>query len=119
MLKGRTDGPLTLRLLLQPTVATVLAVRAGLKDAREGRPPYLWTIFTDRESRRSLLREGWKDVGKVFTLALVLDVVYSLIVYRWIYPTQSLLVAATLALVPYLLFRGPVNRLFRRRFVRA
>jgi hypothetical protein len=45
MLIGRADGPLTLRLVFQPTVAVVLAIGAGLKDAREGRTPYL----VDRE----------------------------------------------------------------------
>ena len=39
MLIGRIEGPLTLRLVLQPTMASFLAVRAGLKDARSaGRP---------------------------------------------------------------------------------
>ena len=47
MLIGRTDGPLTLRLIFQPTVAAILAIRAGLKDAREGRTPYLWSMFTN------------------------------------------------------------------------
>jgi len=32
-------------------------------------------------------------------------------VFRWIYPLEVLLVAFLLACVPYLLIRGPVNRL--------
>ena len=113
MLIGRASGPLTVRLILQPTVATVLAVRAGLRDAREDRPPYLWAVFSNPAHRGDLLRQGWKDVGKVFILAVVLDVIYELIVYRWIYPVQALLVAAVLAIVPYLLIRGPCARLVR------
>ena len=31
-------GPMTFRLILQPTLASILAIRAGLKDARESRP---------------------------------------------------------------------------------
>ena len=39
MLIGRIEGPLTLRLVLQPTMASFLAVRAGLKvRASAGRP---------------------------------------------------------------------------------
>ena len=113
MLIGRADGPLTLRLIFQPTVAAILAIRAGLKDAREGRTPYLWTVFTKSAPRRDLLRDGWRDIGKVFIIAVVLDVVYALIVHRWIYPVQALLVGTALAIVPYVLIRGSVTRILR------
>jgi hypothetical protein len=114
-LVGRVGGPLSLRLLIQPTVATILAVRAGLQDARQGRAPYFWAIFSNPAHRHELLREGWKDVGKVFILAVVLDVLYQVIVVRWLYPGEMLIVATVLAIFPYLLIRGPVNRLARGR----
>ena len=110
-LGGRVGGPLTFRLILQPVVAAVLAIRAGLADARAGRPAYFWTILTSPDHRRNLLREGWKAVAKVFTIALVIDIVYQLIVFRWVYPFEVLIVAFLLACVPYLLIRGPVNRI--------
>jgi len=52
----RFSGPMNFRLLLQPLVAAVLAVRAGMQDARDGRPPYLWTLLTDPSQRKDLLR---------------------------------------------------------------
>lgn len=110
---GRTQGPLTLRLLLQPAVAIFFAVRAGLVDARDGRAPYFWALFYDPAHRNEMLREGWRDVGKVFVLAIVLDVIYQVIVLRWVYPGETLVVAATLALLPYLLVRGSTTRLAR------
>ena len=58
-----------------------------------------------------MIRDGWKSVGKVFVLALVLDVVYQIIVLRFVYPGETLLVAFVLAIVPYLILRGLVNRL--------
>jgi len=61
---GRVGGPMKFRLIIQPLVATVFAVRAGLKDAREERPPYLWTIFTHTDQRSDMSRDGWKSVGK-------------------------------------------------------
>jgi hypothetical protein len=120
-LGGRVGGPLTFRLILQPVVAAVLAIRAGLADARAGRPAYFWTILTNPGDRRELLREGWKAVAKVFTIALVIDIVYQLIVFRWVYPFEVLIVAFLLACVPYLLIRGPVNRIASagRKRVRA
>jgi len=110
-LGGRVGGPLSLRLLLQPAVATILASRAGRQDARTCRPPYFWTILTNPADRRELLREGWKAVAKVFVMAVIIDAVYQVIVFRWVYPGEVLLVAFLLACVPYLLIRGPANRL--------
>jgi hypothetical protein len=115
MLIGRWSGPMWIRLVFQPTIAAVLAVRAGLRDARAGRPAFLWELLRHREQRSALLREGRKDVGKVFLLALALDLVYEVVVYHWIYPLQAVVVAAALAFVPYVLLRGPVTRLFRHR----
>jgi len=41
----RSTGPMKFRFLIQPAVAILLAIRAGLKDAREGRPTLLWTVI--------------------------------------------------------------------------
>jgi hypothetical protein len=102
-LLGRASGPLHFRLLMQPAVAAFLAVKAGLKDAREGQPAFLWEVVTNSDERHRLLQSAWKDVGKVFLLAL-----------HAIRPLQTLIVALVLALVPYVLLRGPVTRLARR-----
>ena len=110
---GRITGPMKFRLLLQPVMASIFAVVAGLKDARTGQPPYFWALFTDKAHRREMLRDGWKSVGKVFVLALVLDVVYQVIVLRFVYPGEVMVVAVLLAIVPYLLVRGLVTRLAR------
>lgn len=114
-LVGRVGGPLTFRLLLQPAMAIFFAIRDGRKDARDGRVPYFWAIFTQPLHRQELLHEGWKAVGKVFTIATVIDLVYQVIALRWIYPGEALIVAFLLACVPYLLIRGPVNRLVRQK----
>ena len=107
---GRLHGPLTFRFLLQPTVAAIFAVRDGLRDAREGRRPYFWSIFFQGEARHDLLREGWRAVGRVLLLGVVMDLIYQLIVFRWVYPGEMIVVALLLAFGPYLLLRGPVNR---------
>ena len=107
---ARVSGPLHFRLLLQPLMATIFAVKSGLKDAREGNPPYLWTLFSDRSHRRKLLGEAWKAVGKIFTIAVIIDVIYQFIALRRIYVLDVIITAVLLAIVPYLLLRGPVNR---------
>jgi hypothetical protein len=110
----RVGGPMTFRIILQPLMAALLAFRAGWKDAQTGRPPYFWTILTDPGQRNDLLREGWKSIARVFVLAIVMDLIYQLIVLQWIYPLELILVAILLAVVPYLLIRGPVNRIVSR-----
>jgi hypothetical protein len=113
---ARVTGPMHFRLLLQPAMATFFAIRDGLRDARECKPPYFWGLFTDKGEREAMVKEGWKSIGKVFILAIVLDVIYQLIEHRWtVYPGEAVLVALVLAIVPYLLIRGPVNRIFCRQ----
>jgi hypothetical protein len=110
---GRIHGPLTFRLILQPVMATIYATLDGRRDAREGKPPYFWALFTDPEHRREMLRSGWKSVGKVFILAIVIDGIYQFMVFRFFYPGEALILAAILAIVPYLVMRGPINRILR------
>jgi hypothetical protein len=112
---GRVSGPMKFRLILQPLMAIIFAVRAGLKDAKEGKVPYNWALISDPDHRRALLRSGWKSAGKVFVMAIIIDLVYQWIVFRRFYPFEALLVAVILAFIPYLLIRGPVTRIVRRK----
>jgi hypothetical protein len=113
-LVGRLDGPLKFRLILQPAVAVFFAIRDGLSDARRGSVPYFWAIFTEPSRRMDLVRDGWKAVAKVFVFATVMDLIYQYLVLGWMYPLAALSLAFILAFVPYLLIRGPVNRIARR-----
>jgi hypothetical protein len=113
-LLGRASGPMHLRLFLQPIVASVLAVRAGLRDARSGQPPFLWTFFTDAASRPRLFKSACKDIGKAFLVGVTVDAIYQAIQLRAFHLVQALLVAVVLAVLPYSLLRGPVTRLARR-----
>src|SRR5262249_23637317 len=108
---ARDSGPMHIRFLFQPLVATLIAIRAGYRDARVGRPFFFWTFVRDPTWRRPLLREGWGDFGKLFLVAAVLDVIYQIIVLHWVYPVQTLIVATVLAVIPYLVFCGLTNRI--------
>ena len=107
MLLGRTTGPLTVRLILQPSMAAFLAIRAGLKDARAGRTPYLSSVVRAQAGQRGgLLREGWQQVRTIFFVALALDVIYQIMVFRWVYPLQAVIVAVVLATLCILAILG-------------
>lgn len=110
---ARPSGPLAVRFYIQPLVAAFLAFRDARWDARRGKPAYAWAVFTSSHHRRELLRDGWHSIGKVFFIALAIDIIYQLIVLHGLHPVQGLIVAAGLALLPYLLLRGLLNRLMR------
>lgn len=110
-LAGRIDGPMHFRILMQPAMALFFGIKDGLQDAREGKPAYFWAIFTDSKARAQLLKHGLKSVGKILLVAIVLDAIYQIIELHWFYPGEAIIVALTLAFVPYLLIRGPVNRI--------
>jgi hypothetical protein len=112
-LVGRLTGPLTLRLFLQPVMSSLFAVRDGWKDAKARRSPYLGAIFSHPDERRPLITDGLKAIGKIFVFAVILDAIYQLIVFRRIYPVETLDVGILLAIVPYALLRGPINRVAR------
>jgi hypothetical protein len=112
---GRVTGPMSFRLILQPSIAIFLAIRAGRRDARAGRPPYFVTILMSPGDRHGLLAEGWKEVAKVFVMAILIDVAYQVMVIRWVYPIEALFVAFLLAILPYLAVRGLTDRAARAR----
>ena len=110
---GRFDGPLHFRLFVQPLMAMLFAARDGRRDAREGRHAYLWSLVNDPSQRRYLLESGWKGISKVFVLAFALDVAYQFMIWHGLKPLQALATAAVLAVLPYAILRGPVNRVLR------
>jgi hypothetical protein len=110
-LLGRIDGPMKFRLVLQPIMALVFAIRDGRRDCHQQRPPYFWSLFRGLQSRRDLVRDGWRGISRVFVLAVILDIVYEFIALHALYLPQTLAVAIILAVIPYVLMRGPANRL--------
>jgi len=110
----RLHGPFSFRFVLQPVMAAIYAVRDGVLDAYEGKPAYLWHVLRHPEGRGDLLREGWHRVLRVILLGVVMDVLYQVIVFKTIYFGQLVVIVLGLAFVPYLIVRGPVNRIARR-----
>jgi hypothetical protein len=104
-LLGRLHGPLNFRLLVMPTVVTVLAIRAHLKDVRSGKPVFLGAFIRSSTERARLVRSALGDVGKTFVVAVVLDTVYQILVYKSFRPGPAIFVALVCAVLPYVLVR--------------
>lgn len=111
----RTEGPLHFRVILQPIMAGILAIRAARRDTRENRSSYLSDLGHRSVHQRELIRESWKDIARVFFFALILDVIYQLFELHTVYPFETVIVAIVLAIVPYLIIRAFAGWLFRKK----
>ncbi len=110
----RTDAPMRFRFILQPLMAAIAAILAGLKDARTGRSPYFWTMLGDPRERVERLAEGLNATARIIVLGLVMDAIYQIIVLKRFYPAEAVIVALLFAFVPYVIIRGPIARIARR-----
>jgi hypothetical protein len=112
-LTARLTGLFAFRFVLQPVMGLFFAWRDGVHDAKTGRPPYFWALFSQPDERTRLVQEGLRKIGRVIVLGIVMEVLYQLIVLRWIYPLELVIMVVGLAVLPYLLLRGPINRIAR------
>ena len=84
-----------------------------VKDVKAGRPAYFWALLSAPDLSQRAGEGGWKSVGKIFILAIFLDVVYQMKVHSTVYAGELVIVAFVLAILPYLVLRGPINQIFR------
>jgi hypothetical protein len=111
---ARPGGPMTFRFILQPAMAAIAALRDGVRDARLGRTPYFWGIVRgvrSVEGRRGRLWEGILSTARILILGVVMDTIYQWLVFKTFYPIQAAVIALLLAFVPYVLLRGPIERI--------
>jgi hypothetical protein len=86
----RLSDPLKFRFILQPAMAICLAVRGGLKDAKDGKLPYFWALLTGNAAERwAELKNGRKSMGKLIITATVMDAIYQTIADQRVYPGGS------------------------------
>jgi hypothetical protein len=112
----RPGGPMTFRFVLQPAMAAIVAFRDGVRDARLGRTPYFLALLQGvrtAEGRSGRLWEGIVSTARILILGVVMDVIYQGLEFKTFYPGQAAAIAILLAFVPYLLLRGPFERLAR------
>ncbi len=110
-LTGRPGDSMSFRFILQPIMATIAAVHDGIKDARLGRSPYFWTMLTNPSKLGGRLQEGLVSTGRIILLGLGMDTIYQLKELGTFYPGEAVIIALVLAFLPYLLLRGPVDRI--------
>jgi hypothetical protein len=115
---ARPGGPMTFRFVLQPAMATVAALRDGIKDARLDRTPYLSAILLGSAGKGARLWEGLLSTGRILILGVIMDVAYQLSFLDSFSPGESAIIAILLAFLPYALLRGPLARAAKVRLAR-
>lgn len=113
---GRVSGPMHLRIIFQPIMATIFACIGAWGDVKKDAPMYFWSVFSGKSTWKETRHSAWKGAGRVFLMAVVLDLIYEIVVLKSFYPGETLIVASLLVFVPYLLLRGPVSSIFRMFF---
>jgi predicted ABC-type sugar transport system permease subunit len=110
----RLDGPLHFRFIVQPLVAMLFGIHAGLEDARGGEPPFLSAMISYPEVRGIRVKTALRDISSVLIVAAVLDAAYQIMEHSGIFLFELLVTVVLLAVVPYLLMRDLSTRLVRR-----
>jgi hypothetical protein len=67
----------------------------------------------DPEGRSGRLWEGILSTARILILGVVMDIIYQWRVFDTFFPGQAAVIAVLLAFVPYLVLRGPIERLAR------
>ena len=114
-LAERLNGPFSLRLFFQPTMALLFAIRDGRKDAASDAEPYLRALMGEKDERRETLASAWASLSKVMVMALVLDCAFQYATGGSIRIIEAVLIAGFLCAIPYTLMRGPAARFAKRK----
>lgn len=112
---ARLHGPGRFRFILQPTVAILLGIRDGRKDARVGTTPFLWGLIFHREVRKQLLKEMFMSLRNIVAIAILLDMISQYLIFRMMRPGAALILGPVLIALPYSCARALTNRIARRR----
>jgi hypothetical protein len=112
---ARLSGPGRMRFIVQPTVAIMLGVRSGMKDALAGLPPFLWALAFHGEHRRELLLSAFVSIRDLVAVAILLDMISQFLIFHEVRPGAALLVGPVLITLPYVISRALANRIVRRR----
>lgn len=112
---ARLSGPGRLRFILQPTVAVLLGMRDGKRDARLRCPPFLSGLIFRQIHRRDLWRSGFSSVRDLVAIAVILDLISQFLIFREIHPGAALILGPVLIATPYSISRSLANRIASRR----
>jgi hypothetical protein len=107
----RLAGPGRFRFLLQPAFAIGLGIRAGLSDARAGRPAYLRALLSGGGERSLLLRTSLEQIANLLLMGILLESLSQWFIFGESHFGAALVVGPVLIVLPYVMARTLANRL--------
>lgn len=103
-----------LRLILQPTMAIIIGLRMGIRDAKAGEVPFIMRLATvKRAERRALAKAAFREILVPFCIAIVLDGVLQYLAHGYVRPLAAVIVGLMLIFVPFAISRALTNRIYR------
>ena len=103
------------RFIVQPIMAAVLGIRAGIHDARQATPPFIWSLCTRPEGRKRQLKQALKHLMIPLIVAIVLDGIVQYLLFDRIRILGAVILGTLLMGLPYSLTRGIANRIVSAR----
>lgn len=116
--RGMFGGTFQIRLILQPLVALLLGIRFGLRDAKQGKEPFLLRVVEPTHDRWSALKQGLRDAIIPLCVAFVIDGILQRMLLGRVRPLAAVIVGALLVFLPFVIARGTSNRIRTRGHVR-
>src|SRR3954467_2311955 len=89
------------RLVLQPAMAILLGIRLGLADAKQGKGPFGFRLFTERHGRWELFKESLSDAIMPLGFALVMDSILQYLTLHHIRLLTAFIVGGLLVWLPF------------------
>jgi len=84
---------------------------SDILDRPGGPMTFRFILQRDPQGRSGRLWEGFVSTARIIILGLIMDTVYQWVVFKTFYPVQAAVIAILLAFVPYLVLRGPIERI--------
>ncbi len=112
---ARLTGAMSFRFILQPTVAVILGIKDGLKDAKAGTPPFVFDLLFHPKNRRRNLKSAFRRLLVPIIVGTVLDAIAQYLIFKQIHPLPAVMVGAFVMGVPYSVARGLTNRIATAR----
>ncbi len=112
---GRLQGPMTMRIYLQPSFAFIAALKDGIRDARFGHKAFFWTALWDPGEQPGRLREGLMATSQMALIGLAMDIIYQFRVFDRFYPVEAVMMV--LAARRHSVLRLPMAGRARRALV--
>jgi len=104
-----------LRFIVQPIMAAILGIRAGIHDSRQATPPFIWSLCTQSAGRKRQLKQAGEHLVIPLIVAIVLDGIVQYLLFQRIRVLGAVILGTILMGLPYSLARGLTNRIVSAR----